>query len=401
MESQVNFIQAAKWLTEVLIGFMDSPGWLCPIHDFIDHNCESFEQEEENKLAYTSIYIEYCEMIEGMLQNISRQLNISEEVLVGVVDEALRHRKISFHFELVLATVDFLVFKRIMVNRNIEIKVEIAKKLGQKNLSNDAKRELENLELALALSLICKEEYETHRIDRRIKEDEELKRALEESSNEYIEEMQRQKMRILKEIEDAEEELRRKKEVRKSQEGAEAQEAALRVRKKLEITREKFEEEAKKQRSEMENLEKLREMKRNIELEKEKRNQTRKEEEQLLIQKKIERKRLEDTMGINEGNKERKGLVLEEAKQEELAVVDELGEGNESVEQRKERLNDQRDLVIKKLKHDRYEQLVEHMNNGGADFTYKPEQVSLIESNKRKRILDKLKEGGHLPFNNN
>lgn len=399
MESQINFIHAAKWLTEVLIGFMVSPGWLCPIQDFIDHNSESFEQKEENKFIYTSIYTEYCEMIEGMLQNISTQLNISEGVLVGVIDEALRNKKLSFHFEYILATVDFLIFKNLMVKRNIEIEVEITKRLNKKNFSNEKKREIEDLELALALSMICKEEYETHRIDRKIKEDEELRRALEESSNNYIEEMQRQKMRILKEIQDAEEELRRK-EMGRSQGGAESQEAALKLKRDLEVAREKFEKESNKQRSEMENLEKLREMKKNIEAEKEKRNKIRKEEERLLIEKKIERKKLEDGMGIFGETK--KSLIIEEEEDRQEAVIegDEFGEDNESVEQRKERLKNQRDQVINKMKHDRYEQLAEHMNNGGADFTYKPEQVSLIESNKRKRILDKLREGGHLPFNN-
>jgi hypothetical protein len=48
-----------EWLYDYLFQFLKSPGWKVPILDFIDDNCEIFEESEENKLAYTTIYEVY------------------------------------------------------------------------------------------------------------------------------------------------------------------------------------------------------------------------------------------------------------------------------------------------------------------------------------------------------
>lgn len=392
MDYQNDYIQAGRWLTDILIDLMISPGWKYPIQDFIDQYCECFEDTEENKLIYSEIHEEFSSMVEGMLENLSNELGVSEGILVGVLDESLRNRKISYYFEYILATVDFLVFKRIMVKRNIEIEIETRKNL--KILNNKAKQEEADLKLALALSMIDREEYEAQRIEKRIKEDEELRRALELSSTEIFEDMQREKLRVIKEIEEAKE-LLRKKESLYSINDEEVAREAVQVKQMLVEARAKAEEEMKREQEEMGNMQKLREMKKKIEVEKEKLNKMRKEGEAELIQRKIQRKRLEDSLGSTE---DKKSVSVEEEKSIDESEEQEVGE--EELEKRKERLKAQRDQVLKKIKQDRYAALCEHMNNGGVDFTYRPESVSLQEMNKRKKILNKLKEGGNLPVKN-
>lgn len=45
-----------EWVYDYLVQFLKSPGWSLPIIQFIDDNCSHFDNDEENKLIYTSLF---------------------------------------------------------------------------------------------------------------------------------------------------------------------------------------------------------------------------------------------------------------------------------------------------------------------------------------------------------
>lgn len=44
------------WIFDCVMNIFHSPEWETPVYDFIDENCIYFDNEEENKLQYTTIH---------------------------------------------------------------------------------------------------------------------------------------------------------------------------------------------------------------------------------------------------------------------------------------------------------------------------------------------------------
>ena len=47
---------AQDWIFDCLITFLKSPRWKTPVVSFIEEHCLIFDDEEENKLEYTTIH---------------------------------------------------------------------------------------------------------------------------------------------------------------------------------------------------------------------------------------------------------------------------------------------------------------------------------------------------------
>jgi hypothetical protein len=45
-----------SWLLDCVLSFMRSPRWRAPVVSFIEENCLVFDNDEENKLEYTTIH---------------------------------------------------------------------------------------------------------------------------------------------------------------------------------------------------------------------------------------------------------------------------------------------------------------------------------------------------------
>lgn len=44
------------WFFDMIIGFLRSPRWKTPVMSFLDENCIVFDNEDENKLEFTSVH---------------------------------------------------------------------------------------------------------------------------------------------------------------------------------------------------------------------------------------------------------------------------------------------------------------------------------------------------------
>ena len=48
------------WFFDIIINFLRSPRWKTPVMSFLDEYCIIFDNEEENKLEYTTIHNVSC-----------------------------------------------------------------------------------------------------------------------------------------------------------------------------------------------------------------------------------------------------------------------------------------------------------------------------------------------------
>eukprot|EP00118_Oscarella_pearsei_P007747 m.38677 g.38677 ORF g.38677 m.38677 type:complete len:372 (+) comp32626_c0_seq1:225-1340(+) len=126
---------AEDWIYDSVVGFLCSRLWGTPVLNFIEQNCIVFDTEEENKFSYTEIHQNYAKMVESLLESYLEDLKITPEQFVGVCSPDGEDRNHG-SFEQVIAANDFEVFKRMMVERNIELELqaleELQKKLGFK-----------------------------------------------------------------------------------------------------------------------------------------------------------------------------------------------------------------------------------------------------------------------------
>jgi hypothetical protein len=61
-------MSADDWLLDSITGFLRSPGWALPVMSFIDENCIVFDNEDENKFAFTDIHAAFKEMVEMLIE---------------------------------------------------------------------------------------------------------------------------------------------------------------------------------------------------------------------------------------------------------------------------------------------------------------------------------------------
>lgn len=101
---------------------------------FIDEHCLVFDLEEENKLEYTQLHIEFMTLVDKLLCELLEDLGVTPETMVSVLSDDLGNKcKISsFVLTSVLSVEDFLQFKAMMVKRNVELTNQVIESLIEK-----------------------------------------------------------------------------------------------------------------------------------------------------------------------------------------------------------------------------------------------------------------------------
>uniref|UniRef100_A0AAX7TQI1 Cilia- and flagella-associated protein 36 n=1 Tax=Astatotilapia calliptera TaxID=8154 RepID=A0AAX7TQI1_ASTCA len=90
----------SEWVLESIVGYLGSPEWVVPVTDFLENKCTVFDDEDENKLAYTEIHEQY--------------------------------KKLAV-FQPVLATDDFQIFRSLMVHKNMELQLQALRVIKERN----------------------------------------------------------------------------------------------------------------------------------------------------------------------------------------------------------------------------------------------------------------------------
>ena len=63
----------------MIIGFLRSPRWKTPVMSFLDEYCMIFDAEEENKLEFTGIHMNFKKLVEDLLQELMTDLGVTDE----------------------------------------------------------------------------------------------------------------------------------------------------------------------------------------------------------------------------------------------------------------------------------------------------------------------------------
>ncbi|XP_061414859.1 cilia- and flagella-associated protein 36-like [Lethenteron reissneri] len=168
------------WVLDSVVGFLRSPRWDEPIRRFMELECSVFQPGEENPLCLSDIHGQYRDVVGDLLDEYCEEVGISEEAFLEACNRALSHGDLSQSaFKPVWAAEDFVAFKELMVEKNLEMQGRALNDIvqhqgvlpdcllegGEDAVSMLERREAESLHEALRLS---KEEYEQELLRRRL-----------------------------------------------------------------------------------------------------------------------------------------------------------------------------------------------------------------------------------------
>ncbi|XP_010573162.1 PREDICTED: coiled-coil domain-containing protein 104 [Haliaeetus leucocephalus] len=169
------------WVVDTIAGFLRGPAWSIPILEFMEQKCEVFDDEEESKLSYTEIYQEYQALVEKLLEDYLKEVGINEEKFQEAFSSPLAKTHTSQAIlQTVLAAEDFRLFKKMMVQKNIEMQLQAIRIIKERNgvlpdcltEGSDVFSEIEQEEMKILREVLrkSKEEYEIEQERKRTEE---------------------------------------------------------------------------------------------------------------------------------------------------------------------------------------------------------------------------------------
>ncbi|NXS83002.1 CFA36 protein, partial [Erpornis zantholeuca] len=140
-----------------------------------------FDDEEESKLSYTEIYQEYQALVERLLEDYLKEVGINEEKFQEAFSSPLAKTHTSQAIlQTVLAAEDFRLFKKMMVQKNIEMQLQAIRIIKERNgvlpecltEGSDVFSEIEQEEMKILREVLrkSKEEYEMEQERKRTEE---------------------------------------------------------------------------------------------------------------------------------------------------------------------------------------------------------------------------------------
>jgi hypothetical protein len=113
------------WLFDAVTGFLRSPDWTVPVGNFMDDNCLVFGSDEEHELTH-DIFNAYRDMVDSLIERFLSDLGTTKHEFVKLCAEFTTTDVGQGVLEQLLAVDDFVSFKQMMVQRNLEIEAEAA-----------------------------------------------------------------------------------------------------------------------------------------------------------------------------------------------------------------------------------------------------------------------------------
>ncbi|KAI1284887.1 Cilia- and flagella-associated protein 36 [Halotydeus destructor] len=127
----------SDWVLDSLIGFLKGPVWHLPLLTFIEQQSVIFEPDDEdsNEEEYSKVYEEYKNLVDKLLAGHMDDLAITPEQFEEACRSASGTLSAKFHqtlFEQIWAANDYDIFKRMMVQRNIDLQLQALEMLAQR-----------------------------------------------------------------------------------------------------------------------------------------------------------------------------------------------------------------------------------------------------------------------------
>ena len=128
------------WFFDIIINFLRSPRWKTPIMSFLDEYCIIFDNEDENKLEYTSIHHQFKKLVEELIGELLAELSVDQDVFMQACAKAEKnplHKKIV---DQIVAVDNFVAFKKLMCKRNAELNSQAMKLMEKKEEAKEEKK---------------------------------------------------------------------------------------------------------------------------------------------------------------------------------------------------------------------------------------------------------------------
>lgn len=119
----------SEWLFDSIIQFLRSPLWSHPVQTFIDENCLTFQGDDECTLEHTEIHKAFREVVDQVLGDHLSSMGIEPAQFVSACEEGKNKELHALVSEYILALDDFVVFKKMMDKRNVELELEALRSL--------------------------------------------------------------------------------------------------------------------------------------------------------------------------------------------------------------------------------------------------------------------------------
>ncbi|XP_069688630.1 cilia- and flagella-associated protein 36 isoform X2 [Periplaneta americana] len=164
-----------SWVFDSLVGFLQGPIWNAPILTFIEQKSSIFEPgDSEHEDEYKKIHEEYKDLVDSMLGSYMEDIGITPEQFENACSKnSTEGVQIRFHqtlFEQVWAANDYEIFKRMMIQKNLELQLQALEMIQQRYgitpqsfLPADGEESLQTEEEARIMEEVIKkslEEYE-------------------------------------------------------------------------------------------------------------------------------------------------------------------------------------------------------------------------------------------------
>lgn len=177
------------WIAESVLQFVASPAFFNDLEDFKEENCINFTDEEESSHQQFLLFKKYTAIMEDKLRTLVTILGVSETEFCDAAYLCYRDPRYKRLMEELFCAEDFQWFKKVMTKKNRQLESLLNKQTGNGSKRQAIEQEQKEFEHALALSKRFYEEYlkETER------EEAELQQAILASKLNYEAEINRQK----------------------------------------------------------------------------------------------------------------------------------------------------------------------------------------------------------------
>ena len=112
---------------------VSSPEFRNPIKNYIDENCITFLDIEENSFEQGQLYKEMNLMIENLLNDILAEGNITQEDFLKCAERGMEDKKYKKYFNQIISFGDYTFFKNVMVKRNFQLIKLAEMQMNQEN----------------------------------------------------------------------------------------------------------------------------------------------------------------------------------------------------------------------------------------------------------------------------
>ncbi|XP_043494206.1 cilia- and flagella-associated protein 36 [Polistes fuscatus] len=133
----MNDKEDCAWVFDSLVGFLQGPIWSAPLLTFIEEKSLIFEaDDEENNEEYHKIYQEYKNLVDLLLGCFMEDMGITPEQFEHACN-VNKNTKMPIHFqqslfEQIWAANEYGIFKRMMIQKNLELQLQALNMIEQK-----------------------------------------------------------------------------------------------------------------------------------------------------------------------------------------------------------------------------------------------------------------------------